>query len=115
MSRSPLAFVATLLGAGILCWAAEAQSLGPLTGADCREARLDRVSQGKVRSRESVIICKRTDQLKAALAGAGAPVAAARPEQIIRLDRLAFSPPANSDRECAMLNCPTYVLTGIGD
>ena len=115
MSNSPLAFVATLLGAGLLCWAAEAQSLSPLTGADCREARLDRIAQGKVRSSETIIVCKRTDQLKAALAAAGAPVKAAGPERIIRSDRLASGEPVSSDRECAMLNCPTYVLTGVGD
>ena len=118
MSRSPLVLFA-LLGAGLLCSAASAQSAGPFAGADCREARLDKVVHGKVSSTESVIICKRTETLKAALANSGVRLAAAaRPAPSPdkrKVDHLAFTAPVSADRECAMLNCPTYVLTGVGD
>ncbi len=32
-----------------------------------------------------------------------------------KTEHLAFTAPVQEDRECAMLNCPTYVLTGVGD
>ena len=119
MSTSPLVLFAAL-GAALLGSAASAQSVGPLAGADCREARLDKVVHGKVISTEPVVICKRTEALKAALANDGLRLGAAarKPEPSAdarKVDHLAFTPPVPADRECAMLNCPTYILTGVGD
>ncbi len=127
MSKSPLVMLAALLGAGLVSSAAVAQSGGIFAGAECREAKLDRVIEGKVLSSEPVIICKRTDQLKAALQTDGIAVAAPPPRPVQaqakpaptvdkrKTDHVAFTPPVRDDRECAMLNCPTYVLTGVGD
>ncbi|MGO9417785.1 hypothetical protein [Roseiarcus sp.] len=119
MSRTPRVLFAAL-SAGLLCSAAAAQSVGPFAGADCREAKLDRVTQGRVQSTDTVIICKRTDEVKAALEHGGARFAAApaRPEPTVdrrKMDHVVFTAPVPSDRECAMLNCPTYILTGVGD
>lgn len=127
MSKSPLVMLAALLGAGLVSSAALAQSAGVFAGAECREAKLDRVVAGKVLASDPVIICKRTDQLKSALQTDGIAVAApqpkpaqaqARPAPTVdkrKIEHVAFTPPVRDDRECAMLNCPTYVLTGIGD
>ena len=75
MSKSPLVMVAAVLGAGLISSAAVAQTAGLFAGADCREAKVDRVIEGKVLSSEPVIVCKRTDQLKAALQNDGIAVA----------------------------------------
>ncbi len=127
MSKSPFVMLAALLGAGLISSAAVAQTAGIFAGADCREAKVDRVVAGKVLSSDPVIICKRTDQLKAALQTNGIAVAAPPPRPVQaqakpaptvdkrKTEHVAFTPPVRDDRECAMLNCPTYVLTGIGD
>jgi len=44
---------------------------------------------------------------------AGAAVKTETPEPARVVDRVAFS--AGPNRECAMLTCPTFVLTGVGD
>ncbi len=127
MSKSPLVMLAALLGAGLVSSAALAQPAGIFAGAECREAKLDRVIAGKVLSSDPVIICKRTDELKAALQNDGIAVAAPAPRPVQaqtkpaptadkrKSEHVAFTPPVHDDRECAMLNCPTYVLTGVGD
>ena len=127
MSKSPLVMLATLLGAGLLSSAALAQSAGAFAGAECREAKLVRVIEGKVLSSDPVIVCKRTEQLRTALQNDGIAVAtpplkpvqakakAASTVDKRRIEHVAFTPPIPQDRECAMLNCPTYVLTGVGD
>ena len=127
MSKSPLVMVAAVLGAGLISSAAVAQTAGLFAGADCREAKVDRVIEGKVLSSDLVIVCKRTDQLKAALQNDGIAVAPpplkpvqaqAKPAPTVdkrKTEHVAFTPPIHEDRECAMLNCPTYILTGVGD
>jgi hypothetical protein len=124
MSKSPLVMVAAVLGAGLISSAAVAQTAGLFAGAECREAKVDRVIEGKVLSSDLVIVCKRTDHLKTALQNDGIVVAAppvqaqAKPAPTVdkrRTEHLAFTPPVHEDRECAMLNCPTYILTGVGD
>jgi hypothetical protein len=127
MSKSPLVMVAAVLGAGLISSAAVAQTAGLFASSDCREAKVDRVIAGKVLSSDLVIVCKRTDQLKAALQNDGIAVASlpakpvqaqAKPAPTVdkrRTEHVAFTPPVHEDRECAMLNCPTYILTGVGD
>ena len=118
MSRSPLVLLSALLGAVFLCSAASAQTGSPFAGADCREARLDKVVDRKVLSSETVLVCKRTDQLRTALRKEGVHLvsapAVATPDKR-NADHVAFTGPIAADRECAMLNCPTYILTGVGD
>ena len=84
MSKSPLVMLAALLGAGLISSAAVAQTAGLFAGADCREAKVDRVIEGKVLSSDPVIICKRTDQLKAALQNDGIAVRRPPPPQQAR-------------------------------
>jgi hypothetical protein len=124
MSKSPLVMLAALLGAGLLSSAAVAQTAGIFAGAECREAKVDRVIEGKVLSSDPVIVCKRTDQLKSALQNDGIAVApppvqaqakAAPAVDKRKTEHVAFTPPIPQDRECAMFNCPTYILTGVGD
>jgi hypothetical protein len=120
MSKSPLLLTAAILGAGLLGSAASAQPSNPFAGADCREARLDRVVEGRVASSESVVVCKRTDKLKALTRRDGLHLAVVPPAAPLAVrpsetDRVAFTGAGQPDRECAMLNCPTYVLTGVGD
>jgi hypothetical protein len=113
MSGSPLVLLSALLGAGLLCSTASAQNASPFAGADCREAKLDKVLDGKVLSSDTVIVCKRTEQLRTALHRDGVRFA---PEQAAAAPaHVAFTAPVAADRECAMLNCPTYILTGVGD
>ncbi len=127
MSKTPLVMLAALLGTGLAGSAAVAQTAGIFAGAECREAKVDRVIAGRVLSSDLVIVCKRTDRLKAALQNDGIAVATPAPRPVQakakpaptadkrKTERVAFAPPVPDDRECAMLNCPTYVLTGIGD
>jgi hypothetical protein len=127
MSKSPLVLLAALLGAGFVSSSAIAQTAGIFSGAECREAKLDRVIAGKVQASDLVIVCKRTDELKTALQNDGIAVAAPVPRPVQaqvkpaptadkrKSEHVAFTPPVRDDRECAMLNCPTYVLTGVGD
>ena len=119
MSRSTLVLFAAF-GAALLGSAASAGAASPFTGADCREARLDRVVGGAVVSSDPVIICKRSDHIKAALLRTGARLSAAparaeaSPERR-SADHVAFTAPVPTERECVSLNCPTYLLTGVGD
>ncbi len=120
MSRSPLVWLSALLSAGLLCSVASAQTADPFAGADCREAKLDRVIGGRVQSSETVVICKRTEPVRAALRKEGFHFALPPGQATASPDKrngehVAFTSPVTAGRECAMLNCPTYVLTGIGD
>jgi hypothetical protein len=87
MSKTPLVLIAGLLAATFACAPASAQT-APLANANCRDARLDQVADGKLVSSEPVIICK-------------------HPKAV------AFN--LGADRECALLTCPTFILTGVGD
>ena len=118
MSKTPLVLVAGLLGAAFVCAPAFAQDGGPLGAANCREAHLDKVLDGKVVASEPVVVCKRTDKTASHLARARppatAPVRLQAPAPSHAVDRVALIGRV-SDRECAMLNCPTFILTGVGD
>lgn len=118
MSKTPLVLIAGLLGAAFACAPAFAQGASPFGAADCREAHLDRVADGSILSSEPVIVCKRTDRTAALLTRTRpAPPPAVRPEPPAPahvVDHVAFNG-HQSDRECAMLNCPTFILTGVGD
>jgi hypothetical protein len=87
MSKTPLLLIAGLLAATFACAAACAQT-APLANANCKDGRLDQVVDGNVVSSEPVVVCK-------------------HPKAI------AFN--AGPERECAMLTCPTFILTGVGD
>jgi hypothetical protein len=118
MSKTPLVLIAAACGAAFLCSPASAQSAGPFASGDCREARLDQVAEGRLMSSEPVIICKRSEKTRALVQRDGLHVVATQPRPEIapvprRVDSVAFGLPP--DRECAMLSCPTFVLTGIGD
>jgi hypothetical protein len=87
MSKTPLVLIAGLVAATFVCAPASAQP-APLANANCKDARLDQVIDGNVVSSEPVVVCK-------------------HPKAV------AFN--AGPERECAMLTCPTFILTGVGD
>jgi hypothetical protein len=106
MSKTPLVLIAGLLAATFACAPAFAQT-GPLASASCKDARLDQVIDGNVVSSEPVVVCKH------AKAKLHPMVKTETPEPARVVQRVAFN--AGPDRECAMLTCPTFILTGVGD
>jgi hypothetical protein len=112
MSRTPLVVIAGLLAASFACAPASAQT-NPFGAANCKDARLDQLVGGNVVSSESVVVCKRAAKARPHQA-AGAAVKPETPPPARPIERVAFNP-GQSDRECAMLTCPTFILTGVGD
>ena len=111
MSRTTLILIAGMLGAAFVASPAFAQD--PFAKSDCREARLDQVVSGRTVSSQPVIICKPTQKVKALVSRAE------RNPVIVSTDagadmRVAFNSPRASDVECARLDCPTFVLSGVG-
>ncbi len=115
MLKTSHLLVAALLGA-VTCTPALAQSDALFGAGDCRQAHVDQVLDGKVLSSQPVIVCKQTPKTAALVRHARPPsvVAVAPPAPAHAVNRVAFNGPG-PDRECAMLNCPTYILTGVGD
>jgi len=109
MSKTPLVLIAGLLAATFACAPASAQTSSP-SNASCKDARLDQVSDGNVVSSEPVVVCK---HVKAKLHPAAAVVKTETPAPARVVERVAFN--VGPDRECAMLTCPTFILTGVGD
>ena len=113
MSRTILILIAGMLGAAFVASPASAQDKDPFAKSDCREARLDQVISGRTVSSQPVIICKPTQKVKALVSRVQ------RGPVIVSTDagadlRIAFNAPRASDVECARLDCPTFVLSGVG-
>jgi len=114
MSRTSLVLIAGMLGAAVVASPAFAQDKDPFAKSDCREARLDQVISGRTVSSQPVIICKPTQKVKALVSRVQ------RSPVIVSTDgggadlRVAFNAPRASDVECARLDCPTFVLSGVG-
>jgi hypothetical protein len=98
----------------LACVSANAEAAAPFNPATCRNAQLDRVVNGQVVSRESVVVCK--PKGNAAANKRRTSMAASQPASPVEhvVERVAFAAPHNPEVECAMLSCPTFVLTGVG-
>jgi hypothetical protein len=117
MSRMPLIMIAGMLGAAFALSPAAAAPNDPFGKANCREARLDQVVEGTTVSSSPVIICKRTERPRsmvmrtqhAPVVVTSSPAPQPRP-----VERVAFGPTVPPGVECARLDCPTFVLSGVG-
>jgi hypothetical protein len=85
MSKASVVLIAGLLAATFACAPASAQTRPP-SKLSCKDARLDQVINGNVASSQP----------------------ACRHPRSVAFD-------AGADRECAMLSCTTFILTGVGD
>ena len=119
MSRTSLVAVAGLLGVAFAAWPAAAQNADPFGRSDCREARLDQVVAGRTVSSQPVILCKPTQKVKSLVMRAtrgpivvATTAAPAFPLPPHPTERVAFD--AAHQTECARLDCPTFVLSGVG-
>ena len=114
MPKTTLILVAGMLGAAFVASPAFAQDKDPFAKSDCREARLDQVLSGRTVSSQPVIICKPTQRVKALVSRAEhSPMIVSNGAGGADL-RVAFNAPRESDVECARLDCPTFVLSGVG-
>jgi hypothetical protein len=117
MSKTPYVLFAAMLGAAFVWTPAFAQSDNLFGNGNCRAAHVDQVLDGKVLSSEPVVVCKQTPKTAALVRRARPAAVAARPAAppvpAHVVNHVAFN--GAPDRECAMLNCPTYILTGVGD
>lgn len=110
-------FPALAAAAAVALGAASAKSETLFARADCRVATVNEVLHGQTLERESVILCKRLPKLEALLKPSRQPLVArsVEPPSPDREERVvAFGAPGQSSVECARLDCPTFVLGGVG-
>lgn len=107
MSKTPFVLIAGLFAATLACAPASAQNSAP-GNSSCRDAHSDQALDASAGSGESIAVCKHPQAKLRPVAAAVKTEAPAR-----AVERVAFNLPP--DRECAMLSCTTFILTGVGD